>query len=256
MIDIHTHLLFDTDDGVEYMEKTICQIEDANKVGIDTICFTPHYIEPEYTKKEIQNQKKLDKIKRELKRRNIDTKLYLGNEIYISEDVNEFLSKNYVTTIANSDYLLIELPVNMELKNTKELLEKIIYKGKKIIIAHPERYLYVQKNIEYFDDFIKEGNLYLQGNYGSIIGIYGKNAQKTIIKMIKQKKLHVLASDIHKNDLYKKIPQALLKLKKIAEQKYINELTQEIPKRIINNEEIKISQKNVLKFKIGQIFKK
>lgn len=256
MIDLHTHLLFNTDDGVENMEKTIFQIEDAVKVGIDTICFTPHYIEPEYTKNKIQNQRKLDKIKMELKRRNIDIKLYLGNEIYISENINEFLDKNNITTIANSDYVLIELPRNIELKNTKELLEKIIHKGKKIIIAHPERYLYVQKNIEYFDNFIKDGKLYLQGNYGSIIGIYGKETQKTIIKMIKQKKIHILASDIHKNNLYKKMPDILLKLKKIADKKYINELTQEIPKKIINNDQIYILPKNVLKFKIRQIFKK
>ena len=255
MIDIHTHLLFDTDDGVDDIEGTISQIEDAKRIGIETICFTPHYIEPEFIKDEIQNRKKMDKIKKELKKRNIDINLYLGNEIYISENVNDFLEQQNATTIANSDYVLIELPRNIELKNTKELLERIIYKGKKIIIAHPERYAYVQKNIEYFNDFIKNGDLYLQGNYGSIIGLYGKDTQKTIIKMIKQKKIHILASDIHKKDLYKKIPDILLKLKKIAGQKYINELTQEIPRKIIYNEEIKLSQKSISKFKIIKIFK-
>lgn len=256
MIDIHTHLLFNTDDGVENIEQSIGQIQEAIKIGIDTICVTPHYLEPEYTKTKIQNRRKLDKIKMELKKRRINVKLYLGNEIYISENINEILDNNKISTIANSNYILLELPRNIELKNLKELIEKIINSGKKVIIAHPERYSYVQKNIKYFDDLIKNGNVYLQGNYGSIIGFFGNEAQKTIIKLIKQTKLHVLASDIHKNNLYHELPGIIKKIKKIANSKYMHKLLEENPRKIINNEDIIIEQKKTLKFKIGHFLRK
>lgn len=256
MIDIHTHLLFNTDDGVDDIEQSISQIKEAMEKGIYTICMTPHYIEPEYMRTKIQNKRKLDKIKMELKRRDIPVKLYLGNEIYISEDINEFLKNNNASTIANSDYVLVELPRNSELKNTKELLERIRTEGKKIIIAHPERYKYVQNNMKYFDDLINEGDLYLQGNYGSIIGIFGEEAQKTIIKLIKEKKIHILASDIHKNNLYKDIPKILKKLNKVTNFEYINELIEENPRKIINNENIVLIQKNISKFRIKNFFKK
>lgn len=256
MIDLHTHLLFNTDDGVEDIEQSIFQIQEAKRAGINTICLTPHYIEPDYMKSKIQNKKKLDKIKMELKKRNIDIKLYLGNEIYISENIDNILKEGIVSSVAESDYILVELPINAELKNYEELIYRIISNDKKVIIAHPERYIYYQKNKKYFENLTNTGKVYLQGNFGSIIGIYGKEAQKTIVRSIKEKRLHILASDIHKKNLYNKMPQIMLKLKKIADEKYINLLTQEIPSKIINNEEINIEKKIVSRFKIIKILKK
>lgn len=256
MVDIHTHLLFNTDDGVENIEKAIEYIKTANEVGIDTICVTPHYVEPEYNKTKIQNRRKLDKIKMELKKRNIDVKMYLGNEIYISEEINENINNDIVTTIAKSDYVLIELPRITEIKNLKEIFDDIINSGKKIIIAHPERYTYVQKNIKYFDKYIQQEKVYLQGNYSSIIGAYGSNVQKTMMRLIKEKKLHILASDIHNNNIYEKIPEIIKILKSTNDTKYIEQLIEENPRKIIENEKINIRHKNNLKFKMLQIFNK
>ena len=249
-------MLFNTDDGVKDLEETITQIEAAQKAGIETICMTPHYMEPDYINNKIQNKRKLDKIKIELEKRDIPVEVYLGNEVYISEGIDDFIKNNNVSTIANSDYVLIELPRNTELKNAKQIIADMRLKGKKIIIAHPERYLYVQKDIQYFDELINQGNVYLQGNYGSIIGLFGKETQKTIIKLIKRKKIHVLASDIHRNNIYKEMPKIVGKMKKIADSKYIYELTKEFPKKIINNEEIISMQKNDAKYIIKQFFKK
>lgn len=256
MVDIHTHLLFNTDDGVENIEKAIEYIKTAKQVGFDTICVTPHYVEPEYNKTKIQNRRKLDKIKMELKKRNIDVKLYLGNEIYISEKINKNLKNDIITTIAKSDYVLIELPRITHIKNLKEIFDDIINSGKKIIIAHPERYIYVQENIKYFDQYIQHGNVYLQGNYSSIIGTYGINVQKTIMKLIKEKKLHILATDIHNNNLYEKMPEIINILKGSIDKKYIEQLIEENPRKIIENEKIDIRHKNNLNFKMLQIFNK
>ena len=158
-------------------------------------------------------RRKLDKIKMELKKRGIQMNLYLGNEIYISENINNLLKDGIVSSMADSDYVLVELPINAELKRWEELINRIIHIGKKVIIAHPERYIYVQKNIKYFEKLRATGRVYLQGNFGSIIGRYGKEAQKVIIKLIKEKKIDVLATDIHRNNSYRKIPEIMLKLK-------------------------------------------
>ena len=87
MIDLHTHLLYDTDDGVENIEESIKQIKEAQKVGITKICLTPHYIEPNYVKAVQENEEKLKKIKKELEKQNIDIEVFLGNEIFINSNV-------------------------------------------------------------------------------------------------------------------------------------------------------------------------
>lgn len=252
MVDLHAHLLFDTDDGVETINQSINKIKEANKNGIDTICLTPHYIEEEYINKKEENYKKLEILKEELKKQKIDTKLYLGNEIYISEKINENLENNIISKIGNSDYVLIELPRNNEIIYLEEILNNLLEKDIKIIIAHPERYSYVQKNYKYFDNIVKNKKIYLQGNYGSVLGYYGKCAKETILKLIKYKKLDLLSSDIHNNDIYLKIPEMNNILKSITEKEYIFQLIEENPNRIINNENIVFRQKSKKIFKFLQ----
>ena len=86
-------------------------------------------------------------------------------------------------------YALIELPMYQELPQevVQKMLEPVRKRGLKVVIAHPERYTYIQRNpkkiLEYFDD-----EIIFQSNYGSIIGAYGRDAQKTIKKLLKDYK--------------------------------------------------------------------
>ena len=52
------------------------------------------------------------------------------------------------------------------------------------ILAHPERYSFVQKEPELIYDLIQKGVL-MQANYGSIIGQYGEKAQMIVKKFLK-----------------------------------------------------------------------
>ena len=71
MIDLHSHLLFETDDGARTIEESIEIIKSAEKNGIDIICLTPHYISPEYMINKNENARKLEKLKKELKKQKI-----------------------------------------------------------------------------------------------------------------------------------------------------------------------------------------
>lgn len=60
-------------------------------------------------------------------------------------------------------------------------------------------------------ELIELGVLF-QSNYGSILGFYGKKAQKTVKKLLKADMVHFLGTDVHKkNSIYPKIPKALKK---------------------------------------------
>ena len=69
--------------------------------------------------------------------------LHLGNELYIHPDLPELLEKGEVLTLAESDYILVEFPF----QNYKDEYDEILYElalRYRIIIAHPERYNFVQ----------------------------------------------------------------------------------------------------------------
>jgi protein-tyrosine phosphatase len=120
-----------------------------------------------------------------------------------------------------------------KINNVIEILRDLPYS--KIILAHPERYEYVQKDISYLDEFIEMGIL-LQGNYESIIGKYGRKAEKTLKKLLKQGKIDLLATDTHKKgSTYSKMDEIENKLRKIVSEDYFEDLTTNIPRDILKN---------------------
>lgn len=239
-IDIHSHILYGIDDGSKTLEESINIIKEHVMMGFTDIVLTPHYIEnSKYETDNIEKQNILKELKQELKKQNIKINLYLGNEVFVNNNLEELIEKEEISTINNSRYLLIEFPMNEKPKDINNIIYELKIKGIIPIIAHPERYDYVEKNPNIVLEWIEEGAL-LQSNYGSIIGIYGSGPQKTIKKLLKKDLIDVLATDIHypNNKIYLNIDKIRKKLNKLISEKRLIELTNTNPKKIIENKEI------------------
>ena len=168
MIDFHTHILPNIDDGSRSIEETFNLIEEAKEAGFDKIVLTPHYMEGYYETDVAEREAWLEAISKNLFIKKFNGTLYLGNEIYMSDNLISLLENAKASTINNTSYVLFELPLNAEPLN----LYNIIYEMEKNkivpVLAHPERYSFVQKDPELLYDLVNKGVL-LQSNYGSII---------------------------------------------------------------------------------------
>lgn len=241
MIDLHCHILPGVDDGSKSMEETIKILKEAKNAGFDTICFTPHYVEPNYLNTKTQNYEILKQVEKRLEEENIQVKLLLGNEIFIHENMNELLESKTISTLADSNYALIELPMYQELPQqvVQKMFDTVKKNGFKIVIAHPERYTYIQKNpkkiLEYFDN-----DVLFQGNYASILGAYGRDAQKTMKKLLKDKVIHFLATDVHHINrcFYEEFDAIKKKLLKVIDKGYFEIITEINPRLVIENKEV------------------
>lgn len=200
MKDLHSHLLFGIDDGSKSLKESIEILKKASRAGVTEMLVTPHYIED--SKYNCNNKDKevlFEKLVKEAKNENINIRLYLGNEIYLSENILELLEKNAIMPLNRSKYLLIEFPMSNMYRNTSELLFSFINKGYIPIIAHPERYAIFQDHPDYLEKYLNMGVLF-QGNYMSLYGKYGRGAKKTLKKLLKNDYISFLASDIHHED--------------------------------------------------------
>jgi protein-tyrosine phosphatase len=92
--------------------------------------------------------------------------------------------------------LLFETNFLNEPFNMKEFIFLATTKGYKPVLAHPERYLYLQNNVDKARDLLDRGVLF-QINIGSITGSNGKPAQTTALKLIDRGWVHLLGSDCH-----------------------------------------------------------
>ena len=235
-IDIHCHVLYGIDDGSKSLEESIEILNQYKEMGYKEIVVTPHYIE---NSKYIANNKEKEKLLKTLKSKIKGIKLYIGNEVFINNNLEELLKKEEISTLNNSRYLLIEFPMNQKLKTITDTIYELKIKGIIPIIAHPERYEYVKKDINIVDEWINEGAL-LQANYGSIVGVYGNKAKRTVKKLLKKNKISLLATDIHfpNSKIYKNIEKSKNKIKRIIREEKLIELSITNPKKIIENKEI------------------
>ena len=234
MIDFHSHILPNIDDGSKSMEETISLLEEAEKAGFTKIVSTSHYMEQYYETNEEQRLELINKVKEQSQ--GID--LFLGSEIYVTEELIKLLHNKKASTINNTKYVLFELPLNAKEIGAKEIIYKLIENDYIPIIAHPERYSYVQKDINYIKELTQMGAL-LQANYGSIIGMYGNKAKKTVKKLLKNDEIQFLGSDVHRpGQVYDKMPKIMKKLKKTISEDKIEELTTINPQKVLDNEDI------------------
>lgn len=220
MTDVHSHILFEVDDGSQSLDESIEILKKMKEVGFDNVIFTPHYIEgSEYCSNNLEKEEKLEIIKKELKKNNIDINIYLSNEIFINNNIYELINSNIIHPYNDTKYILVELPFHNQIVNLEDIIYELKIKGLIPIIAHPERYTYFQENYKIVDKLRNEGFLF-QCNYSSIIGYYGKESQKLIKYMLKKEYVDYLGTDIHKIkntfvlDNFKKIEKNIIKITK------------------------------------------
>ena len=227
MIDIHTHILPNIDDGSKSIEETFNLIKEAKSVGFDSIVLTSHYMEGYYETNSPEREVWLDAIRENLEAKNIDIKL---------------LEEGKATTMNNTSYVLFEMPLNAEPLNLYDIIYEMQQYKIVPILAHPERYSFVQQDPELIYDLIQKGVL-MQANYGSIIGQYGEKAQVIVKKFFENNMIHMLGSDVHRqNTIYPKIPDILMELNELIGEEKLKELTTINPRLVLQNKRIDIEE--------------
>ena len=161
MIDIHSHIMSGIDDGARSLEESLLLLKKMSAIGISHIVATPHYIVgSHYILNNQQKLEKLEKMRNLVKQENIPLYLYLGNEIFMDPSILALIKKNEIAPINGSRYILIELPVSRPMNEMMEFLFYFRSKDFVPIIAHPERYVYLQENHELIEKFLKMGCLF------------------------------------------------------------------------------------------------
>lgn len=215
MIDIHTHIIYDVDDGSKSLEQSIKYLKQAKKIGVNKVVCTPHM---SHDKKE-KALKIVDhfKILRE-EAQKLGVELYLGNEIMYSDNTVKLLKTRKIISLNNSKYVLVEFKrnENRNFDNIVSLLCDLADNGYYPILAHPEFYI----NYRNIDNYriLKENGVLLQLDSTSLI--LNKTSLKTYKfakKLIKERLIDFVATDSHctKKRDYLSLKKAYKKVSKI-----------------------------------------
>ena len=240
MIDMHSHILPDIDDGSRNIEETVDMLQEANHVGFTTVVATSHYYLGYYEVEEKERIEHISEVLDVLQNVAPNLKICIGSEIYVNSQIVNLLKEHKASSINGTKYVLFELPFQHQIQNLQDIIYSLLSHKYVPIIAHPERYEYVQKDPNILLNYIDLGVLF-QSNYGSVIGQYGKLARKTVTKLLENNFVHFLGSDAHRHkSIYTKIPNALEELGKIISNEKIKEITTINPRLVLENKNIDI----------------
>ena len=238
--DLHSHILYGIDDGSKTIEESIVLLKEMEKAGTKELILTPHYIEnSKYNANNRSKEALFRQLKKKVKEENINIDLYLGNEVFFSNNMIELIKKGEIKTLNKSKYLLFEFPMTRFYNNSLEVINQLVSNGYIPVLAHPERYTEFQKNPNLVIEYLKSGVL-LQGNFTSLFGKYGRHSRKVLKLYLKNKWITFIGSDAHHEVAYdnKKLEKMLLKITKDKE--YTEELLSKNFDKVINNEDIGI----------------
>ena len=194
--DLHSHLLPGLDDGVQLFEEMEEIVLRFQKLGYTKLITTPHVMSDFYKNTTEGILKKCDEVNTWLKSKSINIPIEAAAEYYLDEDLLKKAEENFPLLTLGEKYLLFETNFLTEPFQLKEFIFTITSQGYKPILAHPERYIYLQDNFEKVEDLLNRG-IYFQLNMSSISGYYSKGAQKLAYKLIDKGWVHFIGSDCH-----------------------------------------------------------
>lgn len=196
MIDIHVHILPGVDDGASDWNEALHMAQMAVDGGVSAMIVTPHCnmrYQNFYTPDLIEYIRHFQNMLREYQ---IPLKLYSGMEIMGSYDVGQQLRVGRLATLNGSRYPLVEFHFTGSGQEETDILDSILRHGYRPLVAHPERYLYVQAQPELLNTWVEMGCLF-QVNRGSLLGRFGEHVAEMAYSMVDRGYAAVVASDAH-----------------------------------------------------------
>lgn len=209
-VDNHSHILYGVDDGVKRQEDSLAILQYLEEQGVREVWCTPHVMEDVPNKTDFLRQR-FEELQ------SVYTggiQLRLAAEYMIDNLFEERLSDRDLLEHGR-DTVLVETSTVAPPLHLWNILERMLSSGYRPLIAHPERYHYMERR-----DFqrLRDMGCLLQLNLPSIAGFYGTYAKHNAQMLLDKGLYCMVGSDCHRFRALKNQYTALeLKKKTVAQ---------------------------------------
>lgn len=206
--DIHSHLIPGIDDGATNIEESINLIGQMYELGYRKLVITPHVRYESFDNDPTTFDDRLSLLQTSLQEANIPIKTEIGAEHTIDDGFFTHLKNDTLKHFGKNKYLLIEFSFLNMLADIKDVVFKLQSSGYNLILAHPERYLYLTQEREMIN-YLHDAGVLFQMNILSLVGFYNKDTQRFAEDLIKDDKIDIVGSDLHHQKHLDAIKEAL-----------------------------------------------
>ncbi len=234
LIDLHTHLLPDWDDGAESWEETDRMVEIAASDGIGAVCLTPHIFR--FSRHQDSQETLEERFGQFYERYKDENRVmfFRGAEVFIHPDLVREVGDRTLS-INQSEYVFVEFPSDQIPAGTRDLFYRMMLAGYTPIISHPERNDLLGRQPEILFDLVSRGCL-AQLTAGSLTGGFGSEVKKRAEIFLKHHLVHLMASDAHDSKNRRPVlSHGVEAAARIVGQETAEALARDVPEAILNN---------------------
>ena len=240
-IDLHCHILPDIDDGADTEKDALDIARLSAATGSTIITATPHYNYPEKTKGNIEYSdinSAFNIFNRKIAEEDIKIKLFPGAELLARSNIETMCENNSIITINGSRYVLTEFYFDENISNVFKYTDILLSAGYTPIIAHPERYSFLNTDNNSVVQLLENGCRF-QLNKDSILGRNGQPSKNFAFWMLENGYAQIIASDCH-NALTRNsdLGEVYFSLLDTFTESRLNEFLHDNPKRVLLNFDI------------------
>lgn len=196
MLDMHVHILPGVDDGAVNEGMTREMVRRAKDAGITRMVATPHVYQPQ---EQARNLQALAATRAITHRARIP--MSMGCELNHRALLCLSMQALERYCLGPTRCILIELPVERMLPGWDALVCEMMDHGYQPIIAHPERYLYLQRDFDIAKAMVELG-CEMQVDAAGLMAPLMSAERRTARKLIKNGMAHYIASDAHRPSDY------------------------------------------------------
>lgn len=225
MIDFHTHILPEIDDGAKSIERSLEMYEYQKKCGVTKIVATPHFYPDKISIDEFIKRRNnaYDRVLKAAAEKNISLcETYLGAEAAILPGISR-LDGLEKLCIGNSKYILLEMPHEgwNSVWVQREIYAVFVSRGLIPIMAHIDRYIYSKEDFKLIDKFF-DPNVCFQINADCYFSFSNRRRAKKFAKM---NAIQFIGSDCHNmSDRAPTLGKCVDIMKKIHGEKLVKEV--------------------------------
>ena len=195
--DIHTHLLPGVDDGRYTPEEAAEALAAMYKRGVRHVCFTPHIIAGLYDNTPAKLNAAFDGFVNCIGEGIPLPEISLGAEYMVDDTLLCHLGKGVSDMLTvPGDRVLIEMSYYGISPQIFDVVSCLSEMGYRPVLAHPERYLYMDGQMDFFDKLFGMGCV-LQLNLFSVTGAYGEASVRIMKDLMERQYYRHVGTDTH-----------------------------------------------------------
>lgn len=193
---MHSHLLPGIDDGSPDVATSIELIHGLTALGYKKFIATPHILWDLYQNTTESISKALGELKDGLAQKGMEVDIRAAAEYYIDEHFVQELNNKVPLLAIKDNLVLVEFSMVTAPMDLQEVLFEMQMQNYQPIIAHPERYIYLQYKKSFYDS-LKDAGCLFQLNLLSLTGYYGREVKGLAEYLLKHNFYSYAGTDLH-----------------------------------------------------------